>query len=304
MKLTLLVGPPGSGKSTLARKIVEEDTSLQGTVYVNQDSQGKEHLFIFQGALIAGHNIAVDRMGFNKVQRDRYLVPAKAAGYETEIVVLHESYDTCLSRCLARKDHETIRDESNARSALALFFGKYERVQDSEADKVTRVWPDRDKQSACIVDLDGTLCNIDHRLHFVRCPEGGKKDWKGFFEGIPGDRVNHWCQDILWAISDGKFHQVVYCSGRSEDYRGTTVEWLKRNELHNLNDRVGISDSLHLYMRPSNDSRSDEIVKQIILDFELKTRFNIAFCIDDRPRVCRMWRENGLTVLQCNDKEF
>jgi len=32
-----------------------------------------------------------------------------------------------------------------------------------------------------IFDLDGTLCDITHRLHFI---EGDNKDWDGFYRGI------------------------------------------------------------------------------------------------------------------------
>src|SRR5271165_2932489 len=126
-KITLLVGPPGSGKTSLAQNIIY-DFELD-TVYVNQDSQGKEHLTRFHDAVTAGKDIVVDRLNFNKIQRDRYLIPAKNAGYQTKIVVLHESYETCFQRCMDRKDHETIKDEANARSALNMFFSKYERVQ-------------------------------------------------------------------------------------------------------------------------------------------------------------------------------
>ncbi|MDP6730468.1 MAG: tyrosine-type recombinase/integrase, partial [SAR324 cluster bacterium] len=40
------------------------------------------------------------------------------------------------------------------------------------------------KQPAAIVDIDGTISDPAHRLHFVKT---GKKDWKAFFEAIPND---------------------------------------------------------------------------------------------------------------------
>src|SRR5271166_4080932 len=125
-RLTLLVGPPGSGKSTLAK----EYCSKGGVTYINQDSQGKEHLALFQAALERGEDIVVDRMGFSKEQRARYLLPAVGRGYSTHITVLHVPYRECLERIRARKDHETIKDEKSARSALGFFFAKYERVTD------------------------------------------------------------------------------------------------------------------------------------------------------------------------------
>ena len=297
-RLTLLVGPPGSGKSTLAR----EFCSKGGVTYINQDSQGKGHLELFHAALERGEDIVVDRMGFSKEQRSRYLNPAKAKCYYTHITVLHVPYRTCLERVRARKDHETIKDEQAARSALGLFFGKYERVTDDEADKVLRCGWDGDKPSAIVCDLDGTLCKIDHRLHFVRKPPGEKKDWKSFFDNILGDDVNEWCASILVGMAE-KGHTIVYCSGRPDDRRRDTEQWLKDAELDDLNSFRG-DGNMVLFMRPRNDSRDDSIVKEIILDFEILTRFKPYFMIDDRKRVVDMWRKRGFVCLHCAEGDF
>src|SRR5271165_4280718 len=171
-QLIVMVGPCGSGKSTLSKKYME-----QGYTYINQDSQGREHLTIFDVAVMDGQNIIVDRMGFTRQQRERYLRVAKDNDYTTEIIVLHENYETCLKRMLARQGHETIKDEKSARSALDMFFSKYERAEDHEADKVTRIWPEGPKQLAIWSDLDGTLCDCNHRRAFVRKAPGEKKDW-------------------------------------------------------------------------------------------------------------------------------
>lgn len=54
---------------------------------------------------------------------------------------------------------------------------------------------------------------------------------------------------------------------------------------------------------PKADRRDDTVVKKEILDLLPKER--IAFVIDDRPRVVRMWKENGLRVIpvagQCEE---
>lgn len=291
-KIILMVGPPGSGKSTLAKRFVDE-----GFTYVNQDSQGKQgHLDVFALALQSGDDIVVDRMNFSKQQRDRYLVPAKEKGYDTEIRVVHEPYRVCLSRCLERKNHETIQDEKSARSALGTFFSKYERVQNEEADNVFRIYSGGNKPLAIICDLDGTLCNVDHRLHHVRRPPGDKKNWKAFFDGLGDDRPNKWCVDILKSMH--KDYTIVFCSGRPDNYRQQTYKWLEENDLTNLHHDV------YLYMRPRNDQRQDNIVKEIILDFEILPRFTPFFMIDDRKQVVDMYRERGFTVLQCSEGDF
>jgi predicted kinase len=297
-KLILLCGPPASGKSAVADQCYDTYT------YINQDTQGQGHHEIFKQAVLDSKNIVVDRMNFSKAQRSRYIDLAKKHGYRVEISVLHQPYAVCLARCLARKDHPTIKDEQSARSALSTFFGKYERPTPDEADEIQFVYPqeiDDTRKSAICIDLDGTLCNVFHRLHHVR--KEGRKDWQSFFKEMVNDTPNQWCIDIIKAMS--KDHAIVYCSGRPDSWQKETVEWLNKYGVGvNGFENGGPNYDFHLYMRPRNDSRSDEIIKQIILDFELKTRFHILFTIDDRPRVCRMWRENGLTVLQCNDKEF
>jgi predicted kinase len=285
--IILTVGPPGSGKSTYAKKFAD-----QGYVYVNQDKQGKEHLHLFDMAILEGKNIIVDRMGFSKNQRSRYLDIAKKAGFFTDIVVLHESYETCFARCMARQGHETIKDETNARGALNLFFTKYERVEDSEADLVQRIWPAGDKPSAIVCDLDGTLCNVEHRRHYVRKPPGAKKDWKGFFSEMKNDTENKWCRELLHRFRDS--YSIVLCSGRPDNYRKDTEEWLKNN----------LVEYDTLFMRNRSDSRQDDITKEVILDFEILTRYTPYFMIDDRSQVVKMWRKRGYVVLQCDQGDF
>lgn len=276
-KLILMVGPSGSGKSTFALE-------QSGFVYINQDLQQKQHLILFKKAIEEKKNVIVDRLNFSLEQRNRYLVPAKDAGYETEIIVLHESYDTCMKRCQNRTDHLSIKTQDDASNALNMFFSKYERVSDSEADRVVRKWPEGFKPGAPVIDLDGTLCNTDHRQSFVRQQ---KKDWKGFFSQIHNDTLNAWCGSIYDQFI--KNYPVVFASGRPDSYRKETIEWLNKH---------GFSTE-HLYMRNRKDSRKDTVTKSVILDFEILTRFSPLFFVDDRKSVIQMYRDRGFTVLDC-----
>lgn len=311
-KVTLLVGPPGSGKSTLAKQfLLTEGDRIERSVYVNQDSQKDDHIRLFLDSVDAGKDIIVDRMNFNKQQRARYLDLAIMKGYESEIIVLHQPYQVCLERMRERfGNHETIHEEKHARQALGTFFGKYERPEQWEADKITFIYPDGPKQKVIVCDLDGTLCNVEHRRHHVRppapheaalAPDGNffpvpnpfKKNWAAFFAGIPNDTPNQWCLDIL-AKFNATGTRIVFCSGRSTNEQKSTEEWLKKH--------CGFMWTL--YMRDRHDSRQDSIVKEIILDFELLTRYEPYFMIDDRKQVVDMWRKRGFVCLQCDEGDF
>lgn len=291
-KLILLVGPPGSGKSTLAKHYVAE-----GFTYVNQDAQGKGgHWLEFMAALASRQNIVVDRMNFNKQQRDKFLNYTINTDYTTEIHVIHESYETCLTRCDQRKNHETIRTPEDAKKALDFFFKNYERVEDNEAVKVVRHYSYGDKPYAIICDLDGTLCTIDHRLHYVRQDDRRKNNWKAFSEGIKDDKLNEWCAILLQTFYGHTTASVdiILCSGRGEESRNATKEWLSRHDV----------SYNKLLMRRAGDYRKDSIVKEILLDFEILTRYTPYLVIDDRKQVVDMWRRRGLVCLQCAEGDF
>ncbi len=53
-------------------------------------------------------------------------------------------------------------------------------------------------------------------------------------------------------------------------------------------------------MRRSGDNRPDEIVKKEILD-TLLNKDSVIRVYDDRPKVVRMWRAEGLEVVDCGD---
>ena len=80
-------------------------------------------------------------------------------------------------------------------------------------------------------------------------------------------------------------YYVCLVSGRGLEQADRTTEWLEKHNV--IYDRI--------FMRNANDTREDSIIKKEILD-KITPRANVAFAIDDRPRVIRMWWENGIKV--------
>jgi FMN phosphatase YigB (HAD superfamily) len=134
-----------------------------------------------------------------------------------------------------------------------------------------------------IVDLDGTLADVGHRLHHLQ----GRKSWKRFFEGMPRDPVNVWCRTLMTAMKR-EGYGIAIITGRPDEYETAIRTWL-------LNHDVPY-DRLH--MRKSGDFRADDIVKKEILDAHFRKE-DILFVVDDRQTVVDMWRREGLVCLQC-----
>lgn len=281
-RFILMVGPPGSGKTNYCQKYIEK-----GFVHINSNIVSN---LLAQSplakALVNQQDIILDQQNYKKEHRALYLNHAKKYGYVTEIVILHRDSEHCMQAISSGK---SAVDMVFAEIDLRRFFSKYERVEDNEANVVIRDWPDRPRLPAIIVDLDGTLCDATRRLHYIK---GVNKNWESFFSEMGDDNVNMPVFEIVERFSNT--HQIVYCTGRDERYREVTDIWLNKYK----------APGEWLYMRNHKDFRPDFVIKEIALEFELLTRFDILFCLEDRTQVVEMYRRHGLTVLQVADGNF
>jgi hydroxymethylpyrimidine pyrophosphatase-like HAD family hydrolase len=131
------------------------------------------------------------------------------------------------------------------------------------------------KKECIIVDLDGTLAHAKHRNIYD-------------LSRVKTDVIDEPVRRVVQAFADLK---VFIVSGRDARCITDTFEFLQEH-------RVPFD---YLFMRKNNDRRSDVIVKQEIYEQNIKGQYPVLFVIDDRPKVCRMWREQGLKVLQVGD---
>jgi uncharacterized HAD superfamily protein len=140
------------------------------------------------------------------------------------------------------------------------------------------------------LDLDGTIANASWRQHYVRTKP---KNWKLFNESMKDDPPY---PDIIWLVKTLKAagNRIIICTGRTEDFRDVTVEWLKRHDVP--------YDAL--YMRPAGDYRDDSIVKLELVQWMRDDGFDPTIALDDRNRVVDALRAIGIRVLQVQPGDF
>jgi FMN phosphatase YigB (HAD superfamily) len=139
-----------------------------------------------------------------------------------------------------------------------------------------------------IFDIDGTLADVSERIKHLRKKP---KDWNAFFAGMAQDKTIHSMVRLCNVLYESGM-RIVLCSGRSEEHRSETLDWL---------DQHGVKYH-ELLLRRDGDRRSDVIVKREILAELDKEK--ILFVVEDRSRVVEMWRSEGLVCLQCAPGDF
>lgn len=144
-----------------------------------------------------------------------------------------------------------------------------------------------------VFDVDGTLADNTTRQKLLQ--EKPKK-WKEYKQRILEDvPIQETIFFLKLCYSAG--HHVVIVTARTEDERNHTEEWFKLHGIFNHYDKM--------YMRENLDYRDDSIIKSELLN-RLKEDYNQSpFVIfDDRDRVVKMWRENGIKCFQVNYGNF
>ena len=152
-----------------------------------------------------------------------------------------------------------------------------------------------------LCDLDGTICDLTHRLHFIGATHDKfvqydaatqAKDWEGFHAACSDDSPIWPVITVVRALAAAG-HTIVYSTGRSDDTSKLSSDWLTKFRLptpHNI------------FMRNHGDWREDFIVKSELLDrilsfYEVKAE-DLGGAFEDRQQVVDMYRERGVKVFQ------
>jgi len=281
-KMIICKGLPASGKSTVSQGRILADGN---TIRINKDLLRKMlHFGKFTGVnegytrdaaralaklfIEKKVNVIIDDTNLNEGTMQSWKDLANELDAKVEIMDLT---DVPIEDCINR---DTARDESVGpivikNMAIKAGIKKFE------------------KDSVALIDIDGTIADITHRLHFVKPGKGHKKDWKGFFESMDEDEVREDVKkDVMKLFNEGK--TIIFMSGRPEKYREFTQRWLARNFLNIY---------YTIIMRKSTDKRHDDETKRDLFNEYFPDKSVIHVVFDDRPRVLRVWRELGLNVV-------
>lgn len=289
-RLTMTVGLPGSGKSTWARQQVlaaqpgevvrVNKDSLRTMLHADRyDGRTTEQQVLDVQNLVVSHllrqgcGVICDDTGFGHESRMQALADAAFV----PLVINRDFLDVPIDTCIAR---DLQRCESVGEAVIRKMYRKHIDYFVDVLVPVVRAevpglpW-------AIIVDIDGTLAHMNGRSPY---------DPTRYLE----DSVDEVVRDLALSAMNHHDYRVIVCSGRDDTYRDVTEQWLRQH---------GIPfDELH--MRPADDRRHDEIVKEQIFHDRIESRYNVRYVLDDRDRVVAMWRRLGLKVLQVAPGDF
>jgi hypothetical protein len=133
-----------------------------------------------------------------------------------------------------------------------------------------------------VVDIDGVLADVRHRLHHV---EKSPKDWDAFFAAAGDDEPLD--EGLAVAERLAADHEVVYLSGRPARCLTDTLDWLRRHDL----------PEGRVMLRPEGDRRPARMFKLDRLD-DLAAERPVAVLVDDDPAVCSAARRRGYVVFE------
>lgn len=146
----------------------------------------------------------------------------------------------------------------------------------------------------CVFDVDGTLANCDHRMHYIKPnpshdPVTGRKiprRFDLFHNACVDDTVIQPVADIYRRLVADPNTKVVLLTGRPMSVRYYTQDWFTRNGLDGYDG---------LYTKPSGQDMMPDVESKRLAADRIERDFGmpISMVFEDRARVVAMWRARG-----------
>lgn len=305
-KVSITVGVPGSGKTTVA-KLMHADNP-DDVILVSRDGLRAE-LFngegilchydesyvtkvqkgIVKDALRAGKHVIIHDMNLREKYRTQWAKIARNHGAEFEIIDLTS---VPLNDCFKNDESRRARGDRYVSHLLIADLhdkfikplqGQPVKAPEIHAEPVSFVpWVRTPGLPDCIiVDIDGTVA-----------------DGKGVRNMYDPTKyhLDRPKQDVIRIVQDEAYKlgtHILFVSGRHEDFRDVTEEWLFQH----------VKVPFKLFMRKDHQ-RDDSVEKYLLFDHFIRGNWNPKYVLDDRDRVVDMWRFIKLLTLQVERGDF
>ncbi|MBR2246343.1 MAG: AAA family ATPase [Bacilli bacterium] len=297
-KLIICRGIQGSGKSTWAKAWAMEDPktrvrfnwddmrNMMGEYWVpereNTGIMKTLRASFLDDMMRAGWDICIDNMNLNPKDWEFYEGIVKTFNeahpgktYEIEYVDFFTPVEECIRR-------DAMRPHPIGEAVIRATWKRYKHFiicKEIEDKFYSMRTYDATKKDCIIADMDSTLCvNLTKRPFYT-------DGWK---EKLIYDTPLAGPISILRAQKMTGTCDVIIVTGRREDGRETTEEWL---ETYNVPyDR--------LYMRGITDYTKGDVFKEKILKEFILPKYNVLFALEDDNKCSQMYRRNGLICLQ------
>lgn len=299
-KIIVLQGAPASGKSTWAREFV---TGKKDWVIVNRDSirDGRGDYWIpeqegyissveefqIRTAITNDLNVIIDATNLNPKTIEKWKKIAEEYCVEIEYKLFEIPYKEALER-------DSKRARPVGKKVIDRFYRMYcpHLMHKLKDDRVVKE-SNPDLIQAIICDIDGTVSLRNGRSPFD-------------YSKVKEDTFDPRMREVLMKFINNHT-PILFVSGREDigDCRKDTEEWIEENLIGQYKEKLSGKDwRWKLIMREKGDHRGDEIVKKEIYDKQIKPIYDVLCVFDDRDKVVKMWREEGLLCCQVYYGDF
>ena len=291
-RLIILQGVPAAGKSTWAREFIK---GKKDWVIVNRDSirdgrgdywipEQEEYIsdleeYHVTRALERGLNVIIDATNLNPKTKAKWKQIAKQFSIEPEWIEFTITYQEAIER-------DSKRERPVGKGVIRDFFNKYypDMICSMSDERIIKM-PQNELPYAVICDIDGTVALRNNRSPF---------DYSKVCEDTFDPRM----LEVLYTFIESGV-KIIFITGREDvdNCRELTIKWLDKN--------IAYSESgWDLIMRSKGDHRSDTEIKKEIYDKYIKDKYNILCVFEDRDKVVKMWRDEGLLCNQVYYGDF
>lgn len=151
----------------------------------------------------------------------------------------------------------------------------------------------RERRPIILVDIDGTLVDNSHRRHLI--PKENFRDpysWEAYNKACADDIPIHENLTTVRTLIDSGFLAVFVTS------RGASSKFETQEQLRSMHLPVS-----PLIMRPMDELRPPHEWKAVVAEAVANYYgYKITAAIEDDPRVCQAYREQGIAVAQVRSR--